>query len=286
MPLSALAAAAISAGTQVGSNMLNNANSRRAQNNAFDLQMKSYDRQRADALADRSFENEYNSPAAQMARLKAAGLNPNLVYGSGGATVNSSNTRGSSGNAPQQQVSMLQLDILGPILETMRTNADVMKSLAQNNLLIEQAETQKEEQLLKSMQSIFTANKADDVREDIRRKTRENYQGDELNATSIEFGKQRLAKLKADTTYTLDQNERQEVLKQNTVAKTLEEILTMRMARAKTKEEMANLKQVRDNLMQDERIKKFEEQLNKTGLTKNDNVIFRVYEKLLETLLN
>lgn len=37
-------------------------------------------------------QNEYNSPAAQMARLKAAGLNPNLIYGSGagGAAGNSS----------------------------------------------------------------------------------------------------------------------------------------------------------------------------------------------------
>lgn len=32
-------------------------------------------------------ENAYNSPKAQMERLKAAGLNPNLVYGSGAAGV-------------------------------------------------------------------------------------------------------------------------------------------------------------------------------------------------------
>lgn len=31
--------------------------------------------------------NEYNAPAGQMARLKAAGLNPNMVYGGGGATT-------------------------------------------------------------------------------------------------------------------------------------------------------------------------------------------------------
>lgn len=31
-------------------------------------------------------QNEYNTPTAQMQRLQAAGLNPNLVYGNGGAT--------------------------------------------------------------------------------------------------------------------------------------------------------------------------------------------------------
>lgn len=32
--------------------------------------------------------NEYNSPASQMQRLKAAGLNPNLAYGSGSVAGN------------------------------------------------------------------------------------------------------------------------------------------------------------------------------------------------------
>lgn len=35
-------------------------------------------------------ENQYNSPKAQMERLQRAGLNPNLVYGNGGATASSS----------------------------------------------------------------------------------------------------------------------------------------------------------------------------------------------------
>lgn len=39
--------------------------------------------QREWALQDWSMQNEYNSPAAQMERLKAAGLNPHLVYGNG-----------------------------------------------------------------------------------------------------------------------------------------------------------------------------------------------------------
>lgn len=45
-----------------------------------------YARQRADALSDWNMQNAYNDPAAQMARLKNAGLNPNLVYGNGATT--------------------------------------------------------------------------------------------------------------------------------------------------------------------------------------------------------
>lgn len=47
--------------------------------------------------------NDYNSPRAQMDRLKAAGLNPNLVYGNGSAV----NT------APTQKTSDTNLDSIG-----------------------------------------------------------------------------------------------------------------------------------------------------------------------------
>lgn len=39
-----------------------------------------------------NLNNQYNDPSAQMARLKAAGLNPNLVYGSGSVVGNTSNS--------------------------------------------------------------------------------------------------------------------------------------------------------------------------------------------------
>lgn len=51
--------------------------------------------------------NQYNSPQSQMARLKAAGLNPNLVYGTG-AVANSSGTPPRY-NPPQVQYSQMPL---------------------------------------------------------------------------------------------------------------------------------------------------------------------------------
>lgn len=42
-----------------------------------------YAKQREDSLADWARTNEYNSPLQQMQRLKAAGLNPHLVYNNG-----------------------------------------------------------------------------------------------------------------------------------------------------------------------------------------------------------
>lgn len=55
--------------------------------------------------------NQYNSPQMQMARLKEAGLNPNLVYGSGGVTGNTTSQAPNINRLPLDQVN--PMDVLG-----------------------------------------------------------------------------------------------------------------------------------------------------------------------------
>lgn len=49
------------------------------------MQRKEADRQNLQQLAFWQLNNDYNSPKSVMSRLEEAGLNPNLVYGDGGA---------------------------------------------------------------------------------------------------------------------------------------------------------------------------------------------------------
>lgn len=58
----------------------------------------SYEQQRALNAEAFNREASYNHPAAQMQRLKQAGLNPNLIYGSGSA--NTGNVKANVGSAP------------------------------------------------------------------------------------------------------------------------------------------------------------------------------------------
>lgn len=53
--------------------------------------------------------NAYNSPEAQMARLREAGLNPNLVYGSGSAAGNTAT------QTPRYQAPNVQYDYRAPV---------------------------------------------------------------------------------------------------------------------------------------------------------------------------
>lgn len=52
---------------------------------------ETYAKTKADNIAFWNMQNEYNSPQQQMERLRAAGLNPNMVYDKGGAIQPASN---------------------------------------------------------------------------------------------------------------------------------------------------------------------------------------------------
>ncbi|MCD7848881.1 MAG: hypothetical protein LUH63_03545 [Parabacteroides sp.] len=96
-----------------------------------------------------NMQNEYNSPTAQMSRLRQAGLNPNLVYGSGV-------TGNSAGTPPQYEPAKIQRATMEPYrgwnlglsdavstYMAMRQNkAQIDNMEAQNNLIREQARTE------------------------------------------------------------------------------------------------------------------------------------------------
>lgn len=56
----------------------------------IDFQREQYDKSKSDSNERWQKENDYNSPQAQMQRLKDAGLNPHLVYGSGATATGGS----------------------------------------------------------------------------------------------------------------------------------------------------------------------------------------------------
>lgn len=102
-----------------------------------------YARQRADALADWTMQSEYNSPAAQMQRLKVAGLNPNLVYGNGAdaqmsAPVRSSNIPSWNPKAPEVNP-MVGQNALAAYQQTQVTQAQIDNLKRQNTVLTQEA---------------------------------------------------------------------------------------------------------------------------------------------------
>lgn len=96
-----------------------------------------------------NMQNAYNSPTAQMSRLRQAGLNPNLVYGSGV-------TGNNAGSAPQYEPIKVQRatmepyrgwnlglsDAVSAYMAARQNKAQIENMEAQNKLIKEQARTE------------------------------------------------------------------------------------------------------------------------------------------------
>lgn len=89
-----------------------------------------YDKQRGHAVSDWHMQNAYNSPEAQMQRLKEANLNPNLVYGSGSVAQEASTPRGS--NASQPNFKAPQLD-LGSVVQQAMMTKQIQSNIARTD---------------------------------------------------------------------------------------------------------------------------------------------------------
>lgn len=147
MPIDPATAGAAANAAGQGMNMLVNVGTTLLQRH---WNNKDYKKQRADSLSDWHMQNAYNSPEEQMKRLKAAGLNPHLVYGNGadaqmGAPMRSTDLKETAINLPQFDAG----SVLGTYNQMKMTDAQV-------NNLESLMETQKDQRALLKAQELNT----------------------------------------------------------------------------------------------------------------------------------
>lgn len=238
-------------------------------------QEKMYGIQRRDALADFAMQNAYNSPAAQMARLAAAGLNPNLVY-KGGATSDAGPIRSSSvGSWTPKAPSFDAGSVLGSYLDThiKQATVDNVKS---------QTEVNKLEGILKAAQTLATEASTASTRTSTEKTAFELSQGKRLADTAFEMATANVGKTLAETQniegqtlYTLNKNEREVAQNSMSLREAAERILRMRMENSKTQSEKEEIAQRIKNMQQDHTIKELDERLSKQGIRPSDPVTYR-----------
>lgn len=108
-----------------------------------------------------NMQNDYNSPVAQMARLKEAGLNPMLVYGGGNVTGNSASAISSANYADQSYNTMASIQGIQALANLKNTGANTASTQAntlatyqdiqnmQTANKIQQAQLEQEQQAVK-----------------------------------------------------------------------------------------------------------------------------------------
>lgn len=227
---------------------------------------KMYAQQRADAMQDWKTQNEYNHPSEQMARLRQAGLNPNLVYGKGAdntaSAVRSSSTPSWNPQVPEHremslmshydvQMKQAQIDNLR-VQNTVATQEAILKAASTANLGANTAKTQ------------FDLTMAQDLKE-----------------TSLEAAKENLRKLTTGIDIDLEKNEREAASNSSSLREAAERILNMRSQRANDSQQRDHIKQQIENLKTDNRLKELDEQLKKQGIQPTDNLFYRVLGRIL-----
>lgn len=258
-----------------GLSMLFNAGSQAMSNNAqknWNIDM--YNRQRQDALADWKMQNEYNSPAAQMERLKAAGLNPNLVYGNGSATTTASTPRASSAQSYNPKAPQIDAN-------SMFSYIDLQMKQAQTDNVKKATEVAAQDILVKAADVVTKNAQTAKTLKDTELADFSLQQSKRLADINVEMATAQLGKVIADTKYTLDQNERAALQNAQSLSKGVEEILKLRLDQAVSVAQRKHIEQQIENLRSDNQLKKLDIELRRSGIMPSDPFYVRLAGRIV-----
>lgn len=216
-----------------------------------------YGRQRGDALDDWNRNNEYNSPAAQMARYRDAGLNPNLIYGQSNqaAPVRSTNADAWNPRAPQVDLGRAVGSGLSTYYDLQLKEATLDNLRAQNTVI-------KNEALLKDAQMSSLFANTERSKFDLALET-------ELRDVSLQARTENLRKLTTDIDLSLNRDEREAAMNSSNLAEAVQRILSMKTGRRLTDAQIANIKN-------DSTLKQLDIELKQMGIQPGDNMFIRM----------
>lgn len=269
-PLIGLAAGAVGKALQNSSQVRANYTGWQRDNNMYEWQ-------RSDALADWNMQNQYNSPKAQMQRIKEAGLNPNLVYGDGATTPSVPIRTSSQGNTPSKapelgDMSFVNNSLLqGQDLEIKKAQVDNLK--VQNRLMEADA-------ILKGLDAVQkgkTNEKLDmevtGMKETYMDLLRTRLYGQQLDNTQKDRNIQ----------FTEDENQRKAASNAQSLQQGAEQILLIRAQTAQTLAQKVKINEEIALLKKDNIIRQLDVKLSQAGIRPGtkpwDNIFNQLFEK-------
>jgi len=254
--------------TNVGANTLGQVLTNR-KNRAFSREM--YERTKSDNIAFWNMQNEYNSPANQMKRFQEAGLNPHLIYGQGNSgnssPVASPDVQSAQARAPE--IDLRTTPTIDAFFDTQIKLAQLDNLKAQNSVITEEA-------LLKAAQTRATNIGADRGLFDLDFET-------EHRTTSSDARRESVRQLRANIDATNDRNAREAAMNSSNLMEALERMKTMKIQRAKTREEIAQINEAVKNMKKDGVMKDLDIELYREGLRPTDAAWQRIAARALSS---
>lgn len=256
---------------QSGNAFMDQINSERVNREQQRYNEKWYNRQLTDNINLWRMQNEYNAPSAQMQRFRDAGLNPNLIYSQGNpgnaAQLSRPDVQPTQFRMPQSSFADVGRSSLDSIYDIQLKQAQVDNLRAQNSVI-------KQDALLKSALTRSTLTGEEQKRFDL------NF-ASEMREVSADYAREKNRNLKVQTDYTIDRNIREALMNASNLAEATSRIESMKVQRAKTQQEINQIRQQIRILKQDETIKQLEIDLRKAGINPNDPTYVRILGRVL-----
>jgi len=276
MPLGILGAAAISSGANVAGGLINAGSTARQNAESQQFSERMYQRQFQDNLTFWRMQNEYNSPAQQMARFKEAGLNPNLIYGQG----NSGNA--SSISTPDVQSPQFRTPEWGNALSTgglafVNAIYDLDIKQAQIDNLRVQNSVIQQDALLKAAQTRSTGIYGDKAKFGL------DFES-ELKDVSAESRREQLRQLRTTTDLSINKDAREAAANASTIKEAAERMLNLRAERGRIGADTDRIRETINQLEKDGVLKDLEIELRKMGINPNDPTWMRVVGRFVTNL--
>lgn len=179
-----------------------------------------------------------------------------------------------SANMPEPEFYTPQFDLGGAAAQGFSAYYDTQLKQAQIDNVKTQNAVLTQEALLKAAQVVGSGTTNASNAFDLSQKQR-------LADVSVEMANQQLRKLEADTSYTLDNNERQKAITANTLAQGAESILNSRSQRATNDLQRSQIRAQIELMSRDQKLKDLDIELKKNGFQPSDPLWQRVLGRLL-----
>lgn len=241
---------------------------------------KMYGRQRTDNIDFWNMQNEYNSPVRQMERLKAAGLNPNLIYDQGAAAA-----AGQAGNVSTPDVQQAQFrspewgNALSNTMSTLGQYYDYEIKQAQTDNLRASNTVLLEEAALKNAQRANVQGQTDRTLFDLGLDT-------ELRSVSADLRRENLRKLKQSTALDLRADQRAAAMNASNIREAAARVLQIEAQTANTRAEKGRIQSSIDNIRKDTQLKQLDIELRRAGINPSDPVWMRILGRVLNKALD
>lgn len=240
------------------------------------------ERQREWALQDYHMQNQYNSPAMQMKRLKEAGLNPHLVYGNGADAQGANMAPPPAAEIGRQEVP----DIAGGINNAISAYQDTTTRALQNNLIKTQNEIAEKEVDLKKSQKAALDLAIVEKGLDIDFKGKINPYNIQAKQKQIETFETNMMKTLADIDLNTGRYNREKIMQESALDTATIQRQIMHMSMNKTKEEINQIRQNIENMKKSGEYQGYMNQIQKRitdqGLTTSDPSYFRMLSEFLQ----